>query len=109
MTRPIRIDDAVIGSAFIDVDERAPVAAIRDKFTEIVKQSKNWEARMLALHVTDAKEHTVELRALMSATSAGNAFVLHCDVREKPIDFLHKELPDAPPHAPLLYPLTASY
>jgi hypothetical protein len=33
----------------------------------------------------------------MSATSAGNAFDLRCEVREQLIDFLHKEYPDALP------------
>lgn len=92
-----RESSALIGSAFIYVDYRAPVASIRAKFTEIVKQSKHWDGRVVALQVTDAKEHTIELRALMSATSASNAFDLRCEVREQLIDFLHKEYPDALP------------
>jgi len=92
-----RENSALIGSAFIYVDYRAPVAAIREKFTAIVKQSKNWDGRVVSLQVTDAKEHTIELRALMSATSAGNAFDLRCEVREKLVDFLQKECPQALP------------
>ena len=92
-----RENSALIGSAFIYVDYRAPVAAIREKFNAIVKQSKNWDGRVVSLQVTDAKEHTIELRALMSATSAGNAFDLRCEVREKLVDFLQKECPQALP------------
>jgi small-conductance mechanosensitive channel len=92
-----RENSALIGSAFIYVDYRAPVAAIREKFTAIVKQSKNWDGRVVSLQVTDAKEHTIELRALMSATSAGNAFDLRCEVREQLVDFLQKECPQALP------------
>jgi small-conductance mechanosensitive channel len=92
-----RENSTLIGSAFIYVDYRAPVAAIREKFTAIVKQSKNWDGRVVALQVTDAKEHAIELRALMSATSAGNAFDLRCEVREQLVDFLHREYPQALP------------
>jgi hypothetical protein len=42
------------------------------------------------LQVTDAKESTIELRCLMSARSAGQAFDLRCEVREQLIDFLQK-------------------
>ncbi|HLA20151.1 MAG TPA: mechanosensitive ion channel domain-containing protein, partial [Pseudolabrys sp.] len=92
-----RESSALIGSAILHVDYRAPVEAIREEFTTIVKQSKRWDGRVVALQVTDAKEQTVELRCLMSATSAGNAFDLRCEVREKLIDFLQKEHPEALP------------
>ena len=92
-----RDTSALIGSAFIYVDYRAPVAAIRAKFTEIVKQSSKWDGQVVSLQVTDAKERTLELRCLMSATSAGKAFDLRCEVREKLIDFLQREHPEALP------------
>ena len=92
-----RESSALIGSAFIYVDYRAPVEAIRQKLNEIVKQSKNWDGRVVNLQVTNAKEQTVELRCLMSANSAGQAFDLRCEVREKLIDFLQREHPEALP------------
>jgi len=92
-----RESSALIGSAFIYVDYRAPVAVIRDKLSEIVKQSKNWDGNVINLAVTNAKEQTIELRCLMSARSAGQAFDLRCEVREKLIDFLQREHPEALP------------
>ena len=92
-----RENSAVIGSAFIYVDYSAPVDAIRDKLNEIVKQSKNWDGRIVNLQVTDAKENTIELRCLTSANSAPQAFDLRCEVREKLVDFLHSEHPTALP------------
>ena len=92
-----RESSALIGSAFIYVDYRAPVEIIREKLSEIVKQSKNWDGRVVNLQVTDAKENTIELRCLMSARSAGQAFDLRCEVREKLIDFLQKHHPEALP------------
>ncbi len=87
----------LIGSALIYVDYGAPVDAIREKLTEIVKNSKNWDGKVINLQVTDAKEQVVELRCLMSASSAGQAFNLRCEVREKLIGFLKDHHPEALP------------
>ena len=92
-----RESSALLGSAYIYVDYRAPVETIRQKLTEIVKQSTNWDGKVVNLLVTNANENTMELRCLMSASSAGAAFNLRCEVREKLIDFLQKEHPEALP------------
>ena len=92
-----REGSALIGSALFYVDYRAPVGIIRDQLQEIVKNSKNWDGRVVNLQVTDAKEQTMELRATMSAPNAGTAFSLRCEVREKLIDFLQREHPEALP------------
>lgn len=92
-----REGSALIGSAMIYVDYRAPVETIRAKLAEIVKQSPNWDGTLVKLQVTDAKENTIELRCLMSARSAGQAFDLRCEVREKLVDFLQSEHPEALP------------
>ncbi len=85
------------GSALIYVDYAAPVGAIREKLTEIVKNSENWDCNVINLQVTDAKEQVMELRCLMSARSAGQAFNLRCEVREKLIGFLVEHHPEALP------------
>lgn len=92
-----RDSSAILGSAFLYVDYRAPVDKIRDKLGDVVKQSKNWNGKVVGLQVTDAKERTIELRCLMSANSAGQAFDLRCEVREHLIDFLQREHPEALP------------
>ena len=92
-----RETSALLGSAFLYLDYRAPVGVIRDKLKEIVKESKNWDGNIVGLQVTDAKQSTIELRCLMSAPSAPQAFDLRCEVREKLIDFLSKEHPEALP------------
>ncbi|MGE0653867.1 MAG: mechanosensitive ion channel family protein, partial [Alphaproteobacteria bacterium] len=79
------------------VDYRAPVGVIRDKLTEIAKASANWDGQVVNLQVTDCKEETMELRCLVSAASSGKAFDLRCEVREKLIDFLQRDHPEALP------------
>jgi small-conductance mechanosensitive channel len=92
-----RETSALIGVVLFYLDYRAPVGVIRDKLKEICQQSKHWNGQTVALQVTDCKENVIELRALMSANSAGQAFDLRCEVREKMIDFLQREHPDALP------------
>jgi hypothetical protein len=85
------------GSLYVDFT--APVDAIRAKFMLIVQSSKLWDGQVAKLQVTDSKESSVELRALASARSPGDAFDLRCDIREQLIAFLQKEYPTALPHA----------
>jgi len=94
-----REGSALIGTVMIYVDYRAPVELIRAKFNEILKQSNKWDGNVAALQLTDFKEATMELRCLMSARSASTAFDLRCEVREKLIDFLQKDYPEALPHS----------
>jgi small-conductance mechanosensitive channel len=88
---------ALLGVVIFYLDYRAPVGIIRDKLKEICQQSKLWNGRTVALQVTELKESVVELRALMSANSASEAFNLRCEVREKLIEFLQREHPEALP------------
>jgi hypothetical protein len=52
---------------------------------------------VVSLQVTEAKEHAVELRALMSARTSSQAWDLRCHVREKLIAFLQREHADKLP------------
>jgi small-conductance mechanosensitive channel len=87
----------LIGSVLLYVDFTAPVAAIRARFMEIVTASKLWDGQVAKLQVTDAKEGAIELRALASARTAGDAFDLRCDIREQLVAFLQTECPTALP------------
>jgi small-conductance mechanosensitive channel len=90
---------SLIGSVMLYVDYRAPVAVIREKLMEILRQSDRWDGTTAALQVTDFKQGSIELRCLMSARAPGQTFDLRCEVREKLIDFLQREHPEALPHS----------
>lgn len=94
-----RENSSLIGNVIIYLDYRAPVDIIREKFNAILKESKRWDGQVASLQVTDFKEGTMELRMLMSARSSGQSSDLRCEVREKIIDFLQREHPEALPHA----------
>lgn len=89
----------ILGTALVHVDYTAPVPAIRAKVAEIAAASPHWDGRVCGLQVTDLKERTMELRALVSAADASAAWDLRCEVREKLIGFLQAEHPECLPRA----------
>ncbi|HET7911696.1 MAG TPA: mechanosensitive ion channel domain-containing protein [Pseudolabrys sp.] len=93
-----RESSSLIGNVMIYLDYRAPIDLIREKFAAILKESHRWDGQVSAVQVTDFKEGTMEVRLLMSARSSGQAFDLRCEVREKLIEFLQREHPEALPH-----------
>ena len=94
-----RENSSLIGNVMMYLDYRTPVSIIREKYKDILKESKLWDGQVAALQVTDFKEGVMELRLLMSARSSGAAFDLRCEVREKLIDFIQREHPEALPHS----------
>jgi small-conductance mechanosensitive channel len=92
-----RTGGELIGSVMLYVDHTTPVDAVRKKLTEIVTQSKLWNGKVVNLQVTDCRETTIELRALVSADNAGAVSDLRAEVREKLIEFLQREYPHALP------------
>jgi small-conductance mechanosensitive channel len=92
-----RESSAIMGTVFIHTDYAVPVDQVRQKLDEIVRNSKLWDGRVANLQVTDAKERTIELRALVSARTASACWDLRCEVREKLIAFLQQDFPGALP------------
>ena len=92
-----RTGSELVGAVMLYVDHTTPVDTVRKKLTEIVAQSKLWNGKVASLQVTDCKETTIELRALVSADNAGAVSDLRAEVREKLVDFLQREHPHALP------------
>ncbi|MEE7448353.1 mechanosensitive ion channel protein MscS [Methylobacterium radiotolerans] len=88
---------SLIGSVFVYVDHRAPVAAMREKLVEIARSAPLWDGKVVNLQVSDAKESTIEIRMLVSARNAPQAWDLRCAVREAMITWLQAEHPEALP------------
>jgi small-conductance mechanosensitive channel len=87
----------MLGTVMLYLDYTTPIDRIRAKVEEIVKASKLWDGKVLGLQVTDVKESTIELRVLVSGRSPSDTFDLRCEIREKMIAFLQRELPGALP------------
>ena len=87
----------ILGTVFLHVDYRAPLDAIRQELDRILSESPYWDGKVKVLQVTDAREHTMEVRALASAADASLAWDLRCEVREKLIQFLQRHHPASLP------------
>jgi small-conductance mechanosensitive channel len=87
----------LLGTVLLYVDFTVPVAAVRAELKRIVEASPLWDRKVQVLQVTDAKERTLELRALASASDAGRSFDLRCEIREKLVAFLQQNYPGSLP------------
>ncbi len=92
-----RTTSDILGTVFLYADYSVPVGAVREELHRVLQTSELWDRKVWGLQVTDANEHTVELRALMSATTSGRAWDLRCYVREAMLDFLQREHPQSLP------------
>jgi small-conductance mechanosensitive channel len=94
----------LIGSAFFYVDYEAPIDRLRTAFEGIVKSSKLWDGDVQVMQVTDITERVLQVRCLASARSAGVAFDLRCEIREKLMAFMRDECREALPRDRLEWP-----
>ena len=94
----------ILGTVFIYVDYRFPVEEMRKALTEILEKTELWDGKVNVLQVTDAKESTLELRALVSAVDSSTAWDLRVLVREKLVEFVQKNYPEYLPQTRVLFP-----
>ncbi len=87
----------IIGSVFIYTDYTVSFDAMRAELDRILANTSLWDRKVKVLQVTDAKERTVESRILVSARNSPTAWDLRVLVREKMVEFLQKNYPDALP------------
>lgn len=87
----------LLGTAFLWLDYRAPIPAIRAELERICKGEALWDGRVCVTQVTETSEQTVQVRLLVSARNSGDAFDLRCLVRERMLDFLAREHPESLP------------
>jgi small-conductance mechanosensitive channel len=92
-----RDSSELIGTVHWNVDYTVPIDKLRAKLDEIVHSTKLWSGKVVVLQVTHALTTTIELRALVSARNSGEAWDLRCYVREKMIEYLQAEFPNALP------------
>ena len=73
------------------------MAELRKELKRLVENHPKWDKKVCGLQVTDSKQSTIEVRALVSSTNSGKLFDLRCDVREGLIEFLRHKYPESLP------------
>ncbi len=92
-----RSTSELLGTVFLYVDYTFPVEALRLELNRLLSTTKLWDKRVGILQVTDVKEHTIELRALVSARNSSNAFDLRCYIRENLLKYISENMPQSLP------------
>jgi small-conductance mechanosensitive channel len=92
-----RVSAALMGSVFLWTDYTLPVAEVRQAVQKIVEGSSLWDRRFWNLQVSDATEHTMQLRVLATAADASKAWDLRCEIRERLIEFVQQHHPGSLP------------
>jgi small-conductance mechanosensitive channel len=86
-----------IGNIALYLDYAAPVDLIRKKATELVADTKQDNARVTSVQVTNASAEAIEIHILVNSDSAATTGNVSVDLREKLIAYLQREHPEALP------------
>lgn len=65
----------LLAYVYLYCDYTVPVDALRGEFRRLLESSPLWDQKVCVLQVSDATEHTMQIRALASATDSGKAWV----------------------------------
>ncbi|WP_176153820.1 mechanosensitive ion channel family protein [Burkholderia vietnamiensis] len=104
-----RSSSEIIGTVYLSVDYRTPLAPLREELARLVHAAPEWDGRVQVLQVTDASERTMQLRALVSAADSSTCWDLRCRVREGLIAYLQANYPQCLPRDRMeLYPHEAA-
>ncbi|MBW3549486.1 MAG: mechanosensitive ion channel family protein [Proteobacteria bacterium] len=87
----------LLGTAFLWLDYRTPMAAVRAELKRICQSDERWDGRVCVAQVTETEQSTIQVRLLVSARDSGTLFDLRCAVRERMIDYLCAQHPHALP------------
>jgi small-conductance mechanosensitive channel len=89
-----RSGSELIGTVFLWVDYRMPLAPLRTELQRICEASVHWDKRIAMIQVTEAGPHAMQLRCLVTSATAPAGWDLRCEVREGLLDFMQREYTD---------------
>jgi len=92
-----RTSSQLLGTAFLWLDYRTPMADVRTELQRICESDPRWDGRVCVAQVTETSEHTIQVRLLVSSRNSGDLFDLRCAVRERMVDYLNRCHPQALP------------
>ncbi|WP_227677710.1 mechanosensitive ion channel family protein [Psychrobacter frigidicola] len=77
---------------YLYVDYGADIAAIRQKYFELVKAHELWDGETEPeIFTVSISESTIKLRGTVASDSPLNAWTLECEVREQILSYLYQE------------------
>lgn len=92
-----RSSSQLLGDVTLWLDYRTPMPEVRAELDRVCRSDPRWDGRVGVAQVTDTDRTTIAVRLLVSARNSGDLFDLRCAVRERMIDFLNANHPEALP------------
>ncbi|CAM2005982.1 mechanosensitive ion channel family protein [Acanthopleuribacter pedis] len=92
-----RVSSEIIGSVMLHLDYSVPLEALRDALSRVLENEALWDGETAVLQVVNSGPHTMEVRILVSAADASQAWDLRCLVRESLITFVQQNYPESLP------------
>jgi len=92
-----RVSADILGTVFTYTDYTIPFDPLRKELIRLLESNPLWDKKVNVLEVADAREQTLEIRALMSAETSSHAWDLRVFIREKLIEFIQREYPECLP------------
>jgi len=92
-----RVSTDLLGTVILYLDYQVPLGELRKELKRLVENNPKWDKRVCGLQVTDTKQSTIEVRALISGADPGKLGDLRCEVREGLIEFLRRDYPESLP------------
>ena len=88
-----RRSSELLGTVFLYFDYHLPINELREEFSRYVEAHPAWDRRTKSLVISDAKENSIQIRALVSAADPDRLWTLRCDVREALISYVQEKHP----------------
>ena len=92
-----RTSAQLIGTVFLWLDFRVPLAPLREEVKRLCKEAPQWDGRVCVLQVTDTNEQAMQVRILASSADSGSSFDLRCHLREGMLAFVQEHYPQGLP------------
>jgi len=84
----------IIGTVFLWVDYRMPLAPLREAAERACAGAPEWDGRLCLLQVVEAGERAMQLRVLVTSSNSSLSWDLRCKVREALVDCMQRDWPE---------------
>jgi small-conductance mechanosensitive channel len=92
-----RSSASILGGVVLYLDYTMDMALLRAEAERLVKTSPLWDGQVISTQVIDTTEYAMQVRVLISAANAPNAWDLRCFMRENLIGFVRDHHPASLP------------
>ena len=87
----------ITGSVMLWTDYTLPVEEMRKFLKEVIEPHPLWDKRFWNIQVSDATEHTMQIRVLATSADSSKSWDLRCAIREQLIAYIQKNHPQCLP------------